>query len=296
MIECSAGSRFTTRKKTLSSRPYPRWRGIWRFSRAWWKWCVMRPKKNGEKRISGIVFSLLAEGFWSSTMQGVRRLVEIGPIEGPKGICSLGALIDDVRASRSKLTREVFVRDIAGLAYNYRAIQRQAEEYAHQQIANGIRSYWVPRELHHELSAQRHVLFDWLSGTEPGASCPNDVIREEVFNLLSAKLAGLANVLGHVNVDIAHAATEASREGRVLEKWGVPEARLALQQIAEVAEVVGNWFCFSGIGTVLPHPQFDQFAHIGAPLFDGDVTRLQAIWDDFEREAGQWHRVDPRNW
>lgn len=43
-------------------------------------------------------------------MPGVRRLVEKGPIRGPKSFCSLGGLIDDVRASRKRLKPDVIVR------------------------------------------------------------------------------------------------------------------------------------------------------------------------------------------
>ncbi len=57
-----------------------------------------------------LVMDMLASGFWAGTMQGIRRLVEREPIRGPKSVCSLGGLISDIRATRGKLTREIYVK------------------------------------------------------------------------------------------------------------------------------------------------------------------------------------------
>ncbi len=254
------------------------------------------PQVDGEKRLNGMVMDLLGRGFWSNTMQAVRRLVEKEAIRGDRGVCSLGALVADARACRLRLTRSVFVCGIAGLEYNYNRTRQAHEDYWGEQLRAGNHSFWLPRELDETPSMQRHGEFDWLSGTTPGTSRPTDIIREEVFDLLDARLARLSGVIEHVNVHIAHAATEASRAGRVLERWGLAEAKQALRDIAEIAHVVGNWFCFSNAGTVLPVPNFDHLAHLDAPFFVGDRARLQAVWDEFANDAHEWHRVDPRQW
>lgn len=255
---------------------------------------VRQAPDHGEgKRLNGMYLDMLATGFWSSTMQGVRKLAETMPINGPRGVCSLGGLIQDAKAARNRLTREIFVRDIAGLEYNYEATRAKHLEFVLAQPSGG--AFWVPRELHYEPSEQRHALFDWLSGTTPGTSSPADLIREEVFDRLEQRLSQLEGVVEHVNVEIAHAATQASREGRVLERWGLTDAKAAIKELAELAELVGNWFCFSGIGTVLPTPQFNQFEHLEQPLFGGNAADLQTLWDGLDREMGQWHAVDPRS-
>lgn len=254
------------------------------------------PAIEGEKQLNGMVMDLLATGFWTGTMQGVRRLVEKMPIQGPKGVCSLGGLIDDVRACREQLTREVFVSGIAGLEYNYHRTLVAKEAFCNEQIRQGNLSFWVPRQYDFDLSVKRHAEFDWLSGVTPGTSRPDDLIRDEVFDMLVARLERLSDILEHVNVEIAHAATSASRAGRVLESWGLQDAKQALREITEVAQVVGNWFCYSGAGMVLPVPQFDQFAHLEKALYHGDRARLQAVWDEFEKETRNWHRVEPAGW
>jgi len=253
------------------------------------------PDARNGKRLNGMYLDMLATGFWSSTMQGVRRLAEKGPIDGPYGVCSLGALIHDAKATRNRLTREVFVRDIAALEYNYEATRTKYWEFALAQANSGAGAYWVPREFHYEPSEERHAEFDWLSGTNHGTSNPNDLIREEVFDALEIRLARLDGVVEHVNVEIAHAATEASRQGRVLDRWGLADAKSAIKELAQIAQLAGNWFCFSGVGTILPTPQFDQFEHLNQPLFAGNTDDLQAIWNDLDEEIGQWHAVDQRN-
>lgn len=254
------------------------------------------PELNGRKQLNGLVMDMLASGFWAGTMQGVRRLVEKEPIRGPKSVCSLGGLIADVRASRARLTREVYVRDIACLEYNYFRTRAASDAYAREQLRQGNHSYWVPMKFHHELAKKRHEEFDWLSGVTESVSRPDDLIRVEIFDMLESRLERLSSVINHVNVDIAHAATEASRQGRVLELWGLTDAKQALREIAEVAQVVGNWFCYSGAGAVLPVAEFDQFEHLDSPLFIGDREKLEEVWTNFDHEMQQWHEVDPRSW
>lgn len=254
------------------------------------------PEADGEKQLNSLVMDMLASGFWAGTLQGIRRLVESEPIRGPRSVCSLGGLIADVRASHGKLTREVYVRDIACLEYNYLRTRAASDAYANEQLRQGNHCYWVPIEYHHELAMKRHEEFDWLSGVTAGASRPDDLIRVEVFDMLESRLDRLSSVVEHVNVDIAHAATQASRQGRVLERWGLADAKQAVREIAEVAHVVGTWFCYSGAGTVLPVAEFDQFKHLDSPLFTGDRAKLLEVWAEFDREAQQWHQVDPTKW
>lgn len=244
------------------------------------------------KRVNGMVLEMLVSGFWSNTMQGVRRLAERETIHGPRGVCSLGGLLKDARDVRHRITRRVFVEDIAGLVYNYVRTDAQYWEFLLAQPQR--QAVWVPQELDPDPSRARHELFDWLSGTSPSTSHPDDLIRDEVFDTLERRLAGLDAVVEHVNVEIAHAATEFSRTGRILQQWNLDDAKNAMRELTQLAEVVGDWFCYSGVGTVLPHPQFDQFAHLEEPMFSGDKQSLQDAWDALELEISQWHDVDPR--
>lgn len=248
------------------------------------------PDHGSGKRLNGMFMDMLASGFWSSTMQGVRKLAEKQPIHGPKAVCSIGGLLQDVHAVRHRLTRRVFVEDIAGAEYDYEATRARYWQWL---MEGEPGPKWVPREYHYEISEQRHQVFDWLSGTTPENRTPEDVIREQVFIDLEERLKQLDAVVEHVNVAVAHAATEASRAGRVLDRWNLGDAKNAIKELAQIAEVVGNWFCFSGVGTVLPVPQFDQFEHLDQPLYQGDVDRLREVWDGLSQEMEHWHEVDP---
>lgn len=251
------------------------------------------PDDGAGKRFNLMIFEMVTSGFWSGTMQGVRRLAEREAVSGAYGVCSLGGLVQDVKAVRPRLTRRVFVEDIAGLNYNYLATRGRRLNFMLARTEGG--ATWIPREFDDDQSEQRHAEFDAISGTTPGTSTDNDLIREDVFDALERRLAGLNGVVEHVNVEIAHAATEASRHGRVLERWGLDDAKSAIRELAQVAQLVGNWFCFSGIGAVLPYPHFDQFQHLNQPIFNGNTDALRAIWDELETEISQWHNVDHRS-
>ncbi|WP_312770147.1 hypothetical protein [Pseudoxanthomonas mexicana] len=248
------------------------------------------PDTEGGKRLNGMILEMLVSGFWSSTMQGVRRLAERETIHGARGVCSIRGLLDDAKAVRHRITRRVFVEDIAGLDYNYVVTEDKYWQFMFSQPRG--QGVWVPRELDADPSKQRHVLFDWLSGTTPQTSHPEDIIREDVFTSLEQRLARLDGVVEHVNVEIAHAATEFSRTGRALQNWNLTDAKDAIKELTQIAQFVGDWFCFSGVGTVLPHPQFDQFAYLDQPLFSDDRQLLQDTWDAMEQEISQWHDVD----
>lgn len=248
------------------------------------------PDEGEGKRLNGMVLEMLVTGFWNNMMQGVRRLAEPGPIRGPRAVCSLGGLLQDARAARHGITRRVFVEDIAGLDYDFEAIEERHWAYVLAQREPGYMN--IPRALDSEPSRQRHVLFDQLSGVLPENRTPDDLIKPEVFEGLHQRLARLDGVVHHVHVQIAHAGTQFSRTGRQLQQWNLTDARDSLKELAQIAQLAGDWFCYSGVGSILPHPQFDQFAHIDQALYTGDPAPLQAIWDNLEREMGQWHDVD----
>lgn len=246
------------------------------------------PEQDGQKQLNGMMMEMLVSGFWASTMQGVRRLADPGSIHGLHGVCSLRGLVADAREVRHRLTRRVFVEDIAGLPYNYEALAAQEEQFLH---AHGPGGVFIPREIDPAPSEQRHAAFDWLSGTSPSTSHPEDLIRDSIFEGLEGRLARLDTVVDHVNVVIAHAGTEYSRTGRVLDRWNLSDAKDAIKELVQIAELVGEWFCFSSVGTVLPHPQFDQFAHLDKAFYTGETQPLQDVWDELATEISQWHRI-----
>lgn len=251
------------------------------------------PTVDGQKQLNSMLLEMLVSGFWVNMMQGVRRLVDRETIHGGRGVCSIAALVADVRSVRPKLSRRIFVEGIAGVDYNYAVLE--AEELEFRVGHTPGQPIAFPQDAAPEPSIRRHQLFDWLSGTTPGTSHPDDLIRENVFDRLEARLAALDAIVDHVNVEIAHAATEFSRNGRVLERWNLTDAKNTLKELVQIAELVGEWFCYSGVGSVLPIPQFDQFAHLDKQFFVGDTLPLRQVWDTLGHEIATWHHIAPED-
>ena len=247
------------------------------------------PTNDRGKLLNGMVMDMLAKGFWANTMLAIRRLADRGPINGPKGVCSLYSLIADAQAARGRLTRRVFVEDIAGLEFDYAAQEERFWEYALAQGAE--QAYYVPQDLHYELSKSRHQEFNWLSGTTDATATPDDLIRPEVFDRLLARLSQLDDIVNHAHVSIAHAATEASREGRMLASWKLDEAKAAAKELTQIAALAGRWLCYAGVGGILPTPQFDQFEHLDQQLFQGDAQTLRDVWQAFADDTESWSDI-----
>ena len=243
------------------------------------------------KMVGSLLLELLRKNFWESTVLAVRRLLDKSPLDGKRGVCSLAAIVADVKACRDRLNRRVFLEDIAGLEYDDQAIEERYWAYARERINKG--PFNVPRELQFQNSRDRHEQFDFLSGVAADQRSEHDIIRPEIFDALEARLDRLAAVTDHADTHFAHAATEFSRQGRVLTNWGVTEARDALQLLTQTAELVGRWFVFTGVGDVLPTAQFDKFAYLDRPLIQPEgEERLEQAWDEFARDTARWPFID----
>lgn len=247
------------------------------------------PGSDEKKDINGLVMNFVASGFWTNTMLGVRRLADHGNIRDRKGVCSISGLINDIRDHRHLISRRVFVEEIAGQPYDYEEVDRRYWEHM-RSIGPGMHA--IPNDLDSDLSKHRHTTFDWLSGKKPDERTPDDLIRDEVFAQLRERLARMKDIVEHVHVVHAHAATEFSSKGRVLDSWSLSDARETLRNLVELAELTGNWFCFESLSSVIPSPMFDQFEHLDKPLFAGDTATLQEVWYRHAEEIGEWHNID----
>ena len=246
----------------------------------------------GVKQLNFLTLDLLRQSYWGGAILAIRRLLDPGNLRGSKGVCSLRALIADVERCRDHLTRRVYVEDIAGLDYNYEAIEQRADEYLRSMSPRVV---WMPREFDSNSSCIRHEQFDFLSGVNKDARSEDDLIQPSIFDQLEARLCRLSGVPFHATIHFAHSSTKASREGRELAKWGTEDAKAALQLLAETAELVGRWFVHSGIGDTLPTPQYDQFDYLDKPMASARIlTDLHRQWDDFGDETARWPMIEDR--
>lgn len=243
----------------------------------------------GGKEVNSMMFDLLASSYWGSTVMAIRRLVDAAPLAGDRGVCSLRSIVNDAKVHRAQLTRRVYVESIAGLEYDFEDTRDRHWQFVMSQEPGPVH---VPRELWYEPSEQRHQEFDWLSGVAEVDRTPDDIIRVGVFERLESRLSELDVIADHGTIYFAHAATEVSRKGRGLTGWNHDEAKASLSKLAHVAELVGRWFCFTGIGNILPTPQYDQFEFLDRPLLDGSADELQKKWLAFSDEVGQWPHIE----
>jgi len=234
--------------------------------------------------------NLLASGYWQSTALSIRRLVDGGKLKGKKGVNSLQAIVNDIKDCRIGLTRKVFLEEIHKQAYDYESVRERYWRFVQSQPPD--QAIWIPKEFQYEASESLHIEFDFLSGVTAEKRTPGDIVQEEIFDKLDARLSSLDAIADHATIHFAHSATKESREGRVLSNWGPNEAKQSLQLLAQTAEFIGRWFIGTGIGHILPTPQFDQFEFLDRPLFNGAREFLQEDWDAFDQEVSRWPFVE----
>lgn len=245
----------------------------------------------GEKKLNFMILDLLDSSYWAGAILAIRRLVDKGPLKGAKGVISLRSILQDVQNQQDNLTRRVYIEDISGLEYDVEEIERKHRNFIlAKKQGTGI---WTPRELDSFPTRIRHEQFDFLSGISSNNRSDDDKIKTEVFESLEKRLNHLDRIADQANLYIAHAATRRSREGREISEWGVQEAKESLKLLTETAELIGRWFVGTGVGDVLPVPQYDQFKYASNPLVKKkDIPELELQWEEFEKEAMNWCRIE----
>lgn len=245
---------------------------------------------DGQKPLNSSVLGLLRTSYWASVILAIRRLIDPGPINGHRGVYSLGSILNDVKALQPRLTRRVYVELIAGLEYDDAEVERQASDYILAHAGNGF--VWMPPKLSSAPIAQRHAEFDFLSGVGRDARRPDDLVHPSVFERLEARLRRVHDIGDHGTIYFAHAANQESREGRGIGRLSAKEATDALRLLVETAELIGRWFLCRNVGPVLPTAQFDPLQYLDKPLLrDGDEPALHAQWEAFDKEANRWTQL-----
>lgn len=243
---------------------------------------------DGNKPLNSMILELLRSTYWSSALLAIRRLTDRGSIDGKKGVISLRSILNDVKLHRAKLTRRVFVEDIAGLAYDPHSHMNGGVATAEE---GGLIS--IPYRLSPDIINMRHQTFDFLSGIDPSNRTPDDIISEKTLDRLEARISKLDDIADHATIHFAHAATDTSRQGRGIGPWGLQQTQEALKILVETAELIGRWFAYESLCAVLPVPQYDQFSHINQPLFPiDDTSALSAEWSKFSDMTETWINIE----
>jgi hypothetical protein len=234
--------------------------------------------------LNEMMFDLVQTGYWSSLLIGVRRLLDASSaLNGKRGVYSLRSVIRDIEASRSLITRRVYVEWVCGAQYDVDRLRKQHWETLH--AADG-KAVWGDPEL--PKSEWSHRYFDRLSGVSPDERAPDDLIDARTFTLLEARLARLDSIAEYVSSHVVHAGNVESRQGRGIGDFNIEDARLALRELKQIGDLVGIWFAgasSAGLATYIG----DQFLGLDSPMVArAEITTLEQQWHEIEQDVAGW--------
>lgn len=243
------------------------------------------------ENLNGMVHEFIDDCFFQSQFLAIRRLIDIDPLEGKRGVFSLRSLLEDMKGNTGLMRREFFFA-VDGLDYDYKSVEERADKYRFEQLQNGKRIFGLPRDLDASPIVYRHEKIDVLSGVSVNNRTTNDAVRNEIFDFLIKRIESATEHIGnYVSKNIAHAATPESRKYDKFNETSITLAHLweAHKTICEVISFVNTCILFEGNGGFLPVPQFDQFQNIDKPLISSDeIDTLSNEWHDFDKEARSW--------
>ncbi|MER8646712.1 hypothetical protein [Mesorhizobium sp. M1252] len=237
--------------------------------------------------LNQMLFDLLAKGYWSSLLLGTRKLLDPHPLYGVRGVYSLRAILDDVKACRSRLTRRIYVEHLRMCRYDLDALRQENREALKAAAGKAI---WGDPAL--TLSEICHRDFDYLSGVKEADRSEADLIDTAVIVLIEKRLADLSRISDHASTHIAHAGNAESRLGKGIDDFDIRDAREVLKALKEVGDLIGLWFANGGISTLAIY-QGNQFEGLNiAPVSEADLPELDANWDLIDQDIASW-RIKP---
>jgi hypothetical protein len=237
--------------------------------------------------LNQMLFDLLAKGYWSSLLLGARKLLDPHPLSGARGVYSLRAILNDVKACQSKLTRRIYVEHLRGCRYDLNALRQENWEALK---AAGGRATWGDPAL--TLSEISHRDFDYLSGVKEADRSETDLIDPGVLVLIEGRLTNLDRISDHASTHIAHAGNAESRLGKALEEFDIRDAREVLKALKETGDLIGLWFANAGISTLAVY-QGNQFEGLDmAAVPEANMPDLDANWNLIDQDIESW-RLKP---
>ncbi len=247
----------------------------------------------GQIKINGMVHHFLDRCFFDSQFLAVRRLTDAAYTleDAKKGIFSLTALLNDMKANISLMTRANLFA-VENLEYDPTGIQQRELQYAFEQSKNGKGAYWSSfKGSSHDITS-RHDQIDVLCGTSADQRKPSDTIRGEIFDYLLKRTKDASEDVNlHVNKYIAHAATPDSREYSKAGEVSITLDHLwgAHKVICQVANFVDVYMLSRAHYSFLPVPQYDHFEHIDEFLVSAEgVDALSNAWHQFQKDTDSW--------
>lgn len=238
---------------------------------------------NKNAAVSPVLGEFIDQSYVIGVVTAVARLTD-QPGEQPHlGVVSIPTLLRLLRDNHALVRREMFV-SFDGIPYDPTPPAASMEDFE-----PGVR--WVEIGPH-EISNDRHLLFDRLSRKTPDRRARTDVVHRKVLAGLESRLShpSIIKIRQHRNKVVAHAADAASRTG--IDRFGLSLAAVdgANRAIIEVVETLAT--IFTGeilVGMPVPVAAFDVLEYLGEPFaFPEDLPRLQNVWATTTSEREGW--------
>jgi hypothetical protein len=163
------------------------------------------------------LYRYLLDGYLSFQYTAIRRLTDhydrLKDKNQVKGVVSLSRLINDMEEHSVCITREVFVC-VDGLPYDYtESLKKEHEEAIAVNLEHPNGGVWLGATGVGAKSAQRHSVFDRLSGVSEDHRQPTDTITLDYWQQYRDALTEpeLSRIKNFVDKFLAHAADESSR-------------------------------------------------------------------------------------
>ncbi len=219
---------------------------------------------------------LVVSGYFSSQILAIRRL-----FDHADDVISLRRVLNDVKAHRHLLTREIFV-SFDGTPY---------EQPRPAAIIRELQPVGSPFSLHRR-SKQRHERFDLLAKVSSATRSRFDRVHLDIFSKLDAWLdnSGAQRLIKLSHKYLAHAADPSSRKNIKLTGLAFSEVESIQMAIIRTCRAIFDIILISGVHSpVVPLVPLGYFGRV----WDGDkmvvsTSRMQDHWDKLEKIRNKW--------
>jgi uncharacterized protein (DUF2267 family) len=230
--------------------------------------------------VAPVLGEFIDQSYVMGVVAAVGRLTDPASEDEGRGVVSLPTVLRLLRDNHSLVRREMFVC-FDGAPYDPTAPEEPWEP--------GVR--WAARGPH-DISRDRHELFDRLSRKSLHRRERTDVVHRKVLAALEDRLShtAITGIRRHRNKVVSHAADATSRGG--IERFGlkletVDQASRALIEVTETLATILTGEIL--VGMPVPVATFDVLEHFAEPFaFDSDLAALQALWDETTRTREGW--------
>ena len=240
-----------------------------------------REKASEYAAASGLLVRLLDQGYVANQILAIRKLMD-----GRKDVISVRRLLDDVSASRSLITREIYVC-YDGLPYEHDSWRNSAQSQEERIFgieAPGLHEYLA--------SKYRHERFDRLAGVAPDGRTRDDVVRPGVFaNLVkwledspATKLITLSHKF------FAHAADNMSRDSLVYSGIQLTDVAETQRAIIRVERAITDHLLYLATARdVVPFPPLGLVQGLDKLFAPVDaITTMHSEWDALADQRNKW--------